>query len=231
MEIFLTTPMEARKQALVLAAMFNGLPELILDRLAEMTQEKKFSRGEAIFLEGNLCNGFYMVMQGQVKLFKMALNGKEQTLYILEQGEPFGMVPIFHGNAFPASAVSLTASTVLFFPKKDFLELTAICPELTASMMSKLCQRMRRFATQIESLSLKEAPKRLAAHLLYLQKEQGGTDQVLLNISKKQLANLLGTSAETLSRIFNEMSAAKLIEVEGRIIRILDPAALRCRSE
>lgn len=223
--------MEARKQALAASVMFNRLSEPLMNKLAEIVKEKKFRRGESIFLEGNVSNGFYMVVEGQVKLFKMALDGREQILYILGSGEPFGIVPIFDGQTFPASAASMTATTAFFFPKKDFITLVAAHPDLSLSIIVTLAQRMRRFADKIESLSLKEVPMRLAAHLLYLQEEQRSSKQVLLDIPKKQLANLLGTSPETLSRIFAEMSEAGLIEVEGRIIRILDFAALRCRSE
>ena len=181
-------------------------------------------------MEGSVSSGFYMVAQGQVKLFKMALDGREQILYVLHPGEPFGIVPVFHGQTFPASAASMSAVTVFFFPKKDFLRLISAEPELALSVMAALARRLRRFAAKIESLSLKEVPMRLAAHLLYLQEKQGGTEQVLLDIPKKQLASLLGASAETLSRIFAEMSAAGLIRVEGRTIKLLDCDALRNRT-
>jgi len=82
--------------------------------------------------------------------------------------------------------------------------------------------RLRRFATQIEHLSLKEVPGRLASHLLYLSEEQGGTDRVLLDIPKGQLASLLGTSPETLSRIFSRMGEEGIIEVRGKEISLLD---------
>jgi CRP/FNR family transcriptional regulator len=224
-------PADEKRQALTASVMFSGLSEQIISKIAEITQKKEFGRGGTIFLEGKLCSGFFMVVQGRVKLFKMALNGKEQILYILGPGEPFGIVPVFHQEAFPANAAAMTASTTLFFPKKEFLELTAAYPELMLSIMSKLCHRMRCFAAQIENLSLKDMPKRLAAHLLYLQEEQGGANQVLIDIPKKQLANLLGSSPETLSRIFAEMSAAGLIRVEGSTIQLLDLAGLRCQAE
>jgi CRP/FNR family transcriptional regulator len=89
-------------------------------------------------------------------------------------------------------------------------------------MLAMLSLRLRRFASQVESLSLKEVPGRLAAHLVYLAEEQGRTDQVVLDIPKGQLASLLGTSPETLSRIFARMSEEGLIRVDGKRIELLD---------
>lgn len=98
-------------------------------------------------------------------------------------------------------------------------------------MLAVLSRRLCRFAAQIESLSLKEVPSRLAAHLVYLAETQGSTKQVDLDIPKGQLANLLGTSPETLSRIFNSMSAEGLIRVEGRRIELLRDEGLITRQD
>ncbi len=95
-------------------------------------------------------------------------------------------------------------------------------PSLALSMLAMLSLRLRRFAAQVESLSLKEVPGRLAAHLIYLTEEQNRTDQVMLDIPKGQLASLLGTSPETLSRIFSKMSDEGLIRVDGKRIELLD---------
>jgi CRP/FNR family transcriptional regulator len=89
-------------------------------------------------------------------------------------------------------------------------------------MLAMLSLRLRRFASQVESLSLKEVPGRLAAHLVYLAEEQDRTDRVVLDIPKGQLASLLGTSPETLSRIFARMSEEGLIRVHGKEIELLD---------
>ena len=83
-------------------------------------------------------------------------------------------------------------------------------------MLAVLSQRLRRFASQIENLSLKEVPERLAGYLVYLSHEHGDSDEVELDISKGQLASLLGTIPETLSRIFAKMSEEGLIKVNGR---------------
>ena len=210
--------MTEKKQIIEQSLLFNGLQEAMLDRVASLSHVKNFAKGESVFFEGDDATGFYMVAEGRVKIFKMSLDGREQILHIFGQGEPFGEVPVFHGQPFPANAVTLVKSTLLFFPRKDFVELVTTTPALALSMLAMLSFRLRRFASQIESLSLKEVPGRLAAHLIYLAEEQGRTDQVVLDIPKGQLASLLGTSPETLSRIFSKMSDEKLIEVNGKTI-------------
>ena len=110
---------------------------------------------------------------------------------------------------------------MLFFPRQEFIDLITSSPSMALSMLAVLSMRLRQFANQIESLSLKEVPGRLAAHLLYLAEEQGRTDQVVLDIPKGQLANLLGTSPETLSRIFAKMAKEGIINVQGKTIQLL----------
>ncbi|MCI5208269.1 MAG: Crp/Fnr family transcriptional regulator [Candidatus Electrothrix sp. ATG2] len=210
-----------KKHLLAESILFRGLAPPLLQQLSDLATTKKFQRGESIFFEGDAATGFYMVGQGRVKIFKMSLDGKEQILHIFGPGEPFGEVPVFHGSPFPANAVSIEPSLMLFFPRQEFIDLINNTPSLALSMLAVLSMRLRRFAAQIESLSLKEVPARLAAHLIYLTEEQNRTDEVTLDIPKGQLASLLGTSPETLSRIFAKMTKQGLIKVKGKKIKIL----------
>ncbi len=202
--------------------LFQGLSPEMLSQIEAIAQTKRVARGEIIFFDGDACDGFYIVVAGKVKIFKTSLQGKEQILHIFGAGQPFGEVPVFHGKPFPASAQALAAGEVLFFPRKDFVALLAANPSISLGMLAVLSMRLRKFTTQIENLSLKEVPERLAAYLLVLAEEQGDTDQVVLEISKGQLASLLGTTPETLSRIFHKMTDEGLIIVAGKQITLLD---------
>ena len=157
------------------------------------------------------------------------MGGKEQILHIFGRGEPFGEVPVFHGNPYPATAEALTDIEVYFFPRRDFVGLLEANPSLALNMLAILASRLRHFATQIEHLSLKEVPGRLASYLIYLMKEQKNSEEVVLDIPKGQLASLLGTSPETLSRIFLKMSEEGLIQVSGRKIVLLNQEGLQER--
>jgi CRP/FNR family transcriptional regulator len=202
--------------------LFSGLADHYLAKIESLALTKTFARGEMIFSEGDEGDGFYVVVEGQVKIFKSSAEGKEKILHIFGPGEPFGEVPVFTGRAFPATAVALAKSKLLFFPKSAFLDLIAKNPSLALAMLGVLSMRLREFTDQIENLALKEVPGRLASYLLLASKERGYATSIDLEISKGQLASLLGTIPETLSRIFSKMSSRGLIEVDGKTIRLLD---------
>ncbi len=217
------------KAAVTKGPLFNGLPPDQIDRIVGIVIARRYNRGETIFFEGDEGTGFYVVETGKVKVYKMSLSGKEQILHIFGPGEPFGEVPVFHGQPFPATAEALTVSALIFFPRDKFIQLLHQTPSIALNMLAVLSMRLRRFATQIENLSLKEVPARLAGYLLYLLEEQKNDKVIELEISKGQLASLLGTIPETLSRIFARMSDEGLIVVEGRTIHILDRERLAAR--
>jgi len=204
------------------AHLFRGLPENQLKEIERITVGQDFKRGDVIFSEGDDGDGFFLVASGLVKIFKSSPEGKEQILHILGPGEPFGEVPVFSGQHFPASSEAIAESRLIFFPRSKFVALITANPSLALNMLAVLSMRLRQFTVQIENLSLKEVPGRLASYLIYLANEQKRDDFVTLNISKGQLASLLGTIPETLSRIFARMNSQNLIEVKDRNIKLIN---------
>ena len=213
------------------APLFNGLSADQLNEVKQIAIDKFYDRGKTVFWDGDDCNGFYIVAAGKVKIYKVSFEGKEQILHIYGPGNPFGEVPVFSGKKFPASAQTIVKSHLLFFPKDAFVGLITKNPSLALNMLAVLSMRLRQFTVQVENLSLKEVPGRQASYLLYHSKEQDKTDAVTLNISKGQLASLLGTIPETLSRIFAKMSDQDLIQVSGRDIRLIDLTGLEDIAE
>jgi CRP/FNR family transcriptional regulator len=211
--------------------LFEGLPPEQIEDLAMIVTDQVFRKGETIFSEGEEANGFYVVITGRVKIFKLSPDGKEQILHIFGPGEPFGEVPVFTGQHFPANATAMEESRGFFFPRKSFVDLIKRNPSLALSLLAVLSKRLRRFTALIDDLSLKEVPGRLAAYLLYLSDQNKGTMILELSVTKAQLASLLGTIPETLSRILGKLSSQGLIETDGRRIRILDREALRDLAE
>lgn len=211
--------------------LFAGLPQDQLESIQNIIVEKEFGKGETIFSEGDEGAGFFVVSQGMVKIFKVSLEGKEQIIHIFGSGEVFGEVPVFMGENYPANAVAIKKSRLLFFPRAAFVNLILQNPSLSLNMMAVLSMRLRQLAAQIENLSLKEVPGRLASYLILLSREQDQTRSLLLTISKSQLASLLGTIPETLSRILAKMSSRNLIEVNGKEITLLDMDGLQDLAE
>jgi len=196
--------------------LFQNLEEKNYQDLCEIIHIRKYKKGEIIFSEYDEADGFYVSVSGRVKIFKSSPEGKEQILHIFGPGDPFGEIAVFTGRNFPASAQTLEDCKTLFFPKKDFIGLIKNDPALSLNMLSVLSMRLKRFSSLIEDLSLKEVPGRLAAYLLYLSDRKNSNDELTLDISKSQLASILGTIPETLSRILTKMTREKLIESDGK---------------
>lgn len=212
---------------LITVPLFQGLPHSQYEGLAKIVVDQMFQRGDNIFFEGDEAIGFYVVLSGRAKVFKLSAEGKEQILHIFGPGEPIGEVAVFAGKRFPAHAAALEETRVFFFPRAAFIDLIRGDPSLALNMLAVLSQRLRRFTTLVEDLSLKEVPGRLAAYLLYLSEREKGTSDLTLDISKSQLASLLGTIPETLSRILARMTREKLIKSSGRRYQILDRKGLQ----
>ena len=211
--------------------LFNGLPDDQLSAIREIAVGKQFNKGQTIFSEGDQTKGFFVVVDGRVKIYKVSSEGKEQILHIFETGQSFGEVTVFTGQQLPANAQTLAKTRLLLFPRRVFIDLISANPSLALNLLAIMSKKLRQFAAQIENLSLKEIPARLASYLIYLSEEQDAENAVTLNVSKGQLASLLGTIPETLSRIFAKLSGQDLIRVEGPKITLLDRQGIEDLAE
>ena len=219
------------KQLIANVLFFKGLSGEELDEIHRIASERTYHRNQIVFSDGEDGAGFFLVVTGKIKVFKMSPEGKEQILHILGPGEPVGQVAVFAGASFPANAQAITKSRLLFFPRQAFVDLIQARPSLALNMLAILSNRLREFTVQIENISLKEVPARLASYLLYLSHEQQGSECLKLTISKAQLASIIGTIPETLSRILSRMSTKNLIGVNGREIQLIDRDNLAALAE
>ncbi|MCX8028157.1 MAG: Crp/Fnr family transcriptional regulator, partial [Thermodesulfovibrionales bacterium] len=204
--------------------LFNGLDDVTRQRIANICLIRKVQKGATIFHEGDKAEGFYAILSGTIKIYKIGVDGKEQIIHVFSRGEVFGEVPVFSGGIYPANAVAIEDAALIFIGKTDFIKLISKEPSVALNMLAILSMRLRKFTHLIENLSLKEIPSRLASYLLTIC---GDKTEVRLPISKSQLASTLGTIPETLSRILNRMSLSGIIEVRGRTITISDMQRLK----
>ena len=223
--------MKKARDILIKSQLFGGLPEKHIAEIEKIAVNKHYNKGDVIFYDGDEGIGFYLVVAGSVNVYKLSSEGKEQILHIVKEGDTIGAVPVFSGKSFPANAKAISKSHLLFFERKKFIQLITNKPTLTMNILALLAMRLREFTIQVENLSLKEIPGRLAAYLLYLSQEQGDKDLVKLNISKFQLANLLGTGPESLSRALGIMKNKKLIVEECAGIKLLNRSLLQELAE
>ncbi len=218
--------MKDMREFLADMALFDGLPEAQLDAVAHAAVPLERPKGTLLFSEGDEAGGLYVALAGKVKIFKIAPDGREMIIHIYGPGEPFAEVPVFEGGSFPASAETLEDCRLLFLPRQALVRLLSGDPALAMNMLAALSRKLRRFTVQVENLTLKESPQRLAAYLLDVSERSGNAAEVELDMAKGHLAGLLGTAQETLSRILRKMSDGGLIAVSGRRIAILDRPAM-----
>lgn len=218
-----SSPTAAGAPAYAVAAvnLFQGLDEHQLARLADISVTRTYKRGEAIFAEGEEARGLYAVLDGKVRIYKTSLAGKEHILHVFGPGEAFAEAALFQGSLLPAHAQALAKTAILFIPKDSLKRLIGQEPDLALAMMGLLAGRLRQFVHKVEELSLKEVPARLAQHLLLLAAAHSG-DAFSLDLPKGQLAALLGTIPETLSRVIKKLGEEGLVDIEGRQVVIRD---------
>lgn len=208
--------------------LFQGLPVEKLRVLAERSRSRTYKAGETLIGEADPAHAFYVVITGQIKLYKSSPEGKEQTLYLLRPGDPFGMCTAFAIDSFPANAMALEESDILLIPGPVMEAVAMEEPHLLLNIIRIISDRLKESMTLIESLSLKEIPQRLAAFLLHSLKREGekATNRLVLTITQRELAKILGATPEALSRAIRKMSNAKILVMDGRSIRILDREAI-----
>jgi CRP/FNR family transcriptional regulator len=210
--------------------LFAGLKEEDLKKIKAIASLKQVGKKEVLFSDGEEAKGFYVILSGKIKLYKISPEGKEQILHVVSAPDAFAEAALFLEGSYPAFAEALIDSQLLFFPKRDFIHLIERNPQLSINMIVSLSHFLRRFASLIEELSLKEVSSRVAKYLTDLSlksaKEGKIPKEVELDLSKTQLASKLGTISETLSRTLAKMKAKGIIDVKKNRILILNRGTL-----
>jgi len=192
-----------------------------VEQLLQIVAIRDVAKGELIFLEGDDAVGFYILLRGSVRVYKSSPEGREYTLHRIKPGQIFAEAAVFHGNKYPANCEALLDSTVAFFPKADFVRLIESNPQMSLKMIASMAAFLRDFNQTIEMLSLKEVSARLATWLLNAS-ERVHSNRISLPMTKGDLADVLGTVNETLSRNLRKLINLGVLEVENRDITILD---------
>lgn len=218
--------------------LFSGLDEKERQIIKDFSSIKIYNKGEVIFFETEPYLGFYGVIEGLVKIYKISKEGREHIIHIEYPGSTFAEVPMFETNAekslsdltYPANAMAIEENTVVIkVPVKPFLEFMKHNSDICFKLLSSLSKRLRFLNTHIESVTLDDVSKRLAKYLLIeIEKNKLKNENFIeLEISKYDLASHLGTITETLSRALKKLQANNIIEVNGKKILIKDLSALK----
>lgn len=214
-------------------SLFHGVSSEKIKELAALAIYKKFRPGDMVIGESDPIRSFYVVISGQLKLYRSSVDGKEQTLQLLGPGDPFGLCTAFATDSFPASAMAIEESAVLLIPG-TVMETAAVQePVLLFNIIQILSQRLKNSMELIESLALKEIPERLASFLRHESAKNKADKNVVvkLTISQRELSKILGATPEALSRALRKMANEGILSTSGRSITILDHEALQQLAE
>ena len=201
--------------------LFTGLPDEDMKKLNSSGIYRSYKPGELIAGPSDRVKAFFIVVWGMVKLYRSSPDGHEQTLYIFGPGEPFCMTTLEDGT-FPADAAAITETRIFILPADVMESIARSEPALLLNIMSVLIKRLKETMYLIEMLSMKEVPQRLAAWLLHSSVIQGGIDMLQPGMTHRELSKLLGTTPESLSRAFRSFKDKGVLELSGRIIKILN---------
>jgi len=210
--------------------LFRELTDAELDRIAAGTAQVRAPAGTILFRRGEPCSGFHVIVYGQVKLAFGAADGAEKVVEILGPGSSFGEAVMFLEKPYVVFAETLADSLLLAIGKAGVFAELERNPRFARKMLAGLALRLHGLVHDLEAYTLRSGTQRVIGYLLRDYSEEGeprAPVEVALATSKGVLASRLNITREHFSRILHDLSGAGLIEVHGRIIRILDPERLR----
>ena len=189
--------------------LFSDLADRDLNRIADLMVTKRYRKHNLIFFEDDLGQNLFIIKLGRVKISRIDEGGGEVIFAILGEGEFFGELSIIDGLTRSATVTSLEEVELLVLRRGDFLDLLHHYPQISITLLRELASRIRKSDTQIKSLSLKDARGRVATTLIRLAEDIGIMHEGKVIIKKlplqKDLANIAGTSRETISRVFKKL--------------------------
>ena len=207
-------------------ALFWDLTEKELGYISKQMIARDYESGEFIFLEDSEGEQCFFVVQGSVKVTRLSKDGREVILAMLNEGEFFGEMALLDGESRSANVIALEQTEVLTLNRDDFLVVLHDYPQIAIQLLKEMAHRLRKSDRQIASLSLSDAEKRIALCILRFADEQGIIRRGQVNIPRvpiqQDIANMAGTSRETVSRAINLLEKEQYIKRKGRELLILD---------
>ncbi|MEW6508854.1 MAG: Crp/Fnr family transcriptional regulator [Bacteroidota bacterium] len=206
--------------------LFSELSSQQLNNIASISKILNYKKNEIIFREGDPYKGFFILLKGSVKIYKISFKGKESILHLIKPSESFGDVPLFDGGSYPVTSETIVSSSLVFFPADSFKKLIRNNPIICFNMLIGFAKKMRRLTQKVEELSTKEVTNRLARYFLEEIKKAGTENLpepfVKINLSKKNISSYLGTIPDTLSRVLKKLQDEKIIRISGKTIFVCD---------
>jgi len=201
---------------------------------AELVEQSKscssYKKGEPLFNESAIPLGVYCIVSGVIKLVRTNLDGKEQILRFAQTGDVLGYRALIADEPLISSAVCLEDTIACFIPKQIFLQIMEENASISKDLLKALSHELGVVEERVQSLAQKSVRERLAETLLFLhatfKSNNLDSDVIAITLPREDIANIVGTATETVIRLLSEFKSDKLIELDGKKIKILEKAKL-----
>lgn len=205
---------------------FSELPDETLNKIEKIGTRKQYQKNDIVLMEEDAGTALFVIVTGKVKVSRASNDGREVILTILSDSDFFGEMAILDGLTRSATCTAIEDSELFLIQRNDFLNLLREYPEISIALLQELTSRLRAADMKIKALSLKDAEGKVATVVLQLADDIGKIKHGKVEIEKlplqQDLANMAGTSRETISRTLHAFAKKGFIELEGSKLRILD---------
>lgn len=211
---------------------FSSLKALNKDelvKLAECKTSRLVKKGEVIFEEGENVNGIFCIKDGVCKLTKLSPNGKDHIVKLVTKGELLGQRSMISDEPVNLSAVALEDMQVCFVPKNEIMGFFDKNNQFSMNVMRTICGDLKDADSQMVNMAQKTVKERLAETLLYLQDTFGKNedDTLKIQLTRDELASIIGTATESCIRLLSDFNKSGLIEIKGKKILLKDIPKLK----
>jgi CRP-like cAMP-binding protein len=211
--------------------LFSELVDDDLEEIVKLAVRQTYKKDNMILIEEEIGSTMFIILDGRVKISRISDDGREVILSILSEGDFFGEMSILDGQNRSANVVTLEDSKIMVIRREDFLQMLHDYPQIAINLLKELAQRLRKSDSQIKSLSLQNATGKVASTLLRIADDSGkihlGQVEIPHLPPQQDLANMAGTSRETISRVLKSLTKQGYLKKEGNRLIILDYESFR----
>jgi CRP/FNR family cyclic AMP-dependent transcriptional regulator len=208
------------RAAIARATLFAALPISAIEDLTGRVQVRRVPVNSAVVTQDEPGDSMFVIMSGRVKVVIFGESGREVTLSILRPGDSFGEMSLFDGAVRSANCVAIEPTTLLVLSREDLMKHMQTHPRTSLNLLGEMARRLRRADETIAQLALCDVNERLIHRLVGLAREEGSESPDGLVVRRRptqqELANMIGSCRETISRAFNQLARDGLIIPKGR---------------
>ena len=212
-------------------SIFSELESEFLEEIYKISRVRKYEKGRIIFMEGEPGEAFFYIKSGLVKISKLSRDGREHILHVLNEGHVFAEVTLFSNTEYPATAEVLEDAEIGIIKNEDLEKVIKENPDLSLQLIKYLNKRLVEAHMKIRNLALYDTYERTAQALVKLAEDYGKKSSkgvnLDINISRQELANIVGTTRETVIRALTAFKKERLIGIEKNTITIIDLESLK----